>query len=472
MNLHHLLDTIERESLPVDPTMVRLAYDCAAKAHAGQRRLSGEPYIAHPTAVAVTLAGMRLDETTIVAALLHDVPEDAGVPLSTLEREFGTEVARLVAGVTKLGTIKYRGVERYLENLRKMFVALASDVRVVLIKFADRLNNLHTLNALPPVKQKRIARETMEIYAPIADRLGMGEMKGALEDLSFPFLYPEEAAWIDRLVAERSRDQARYLERVERVLAKDLAGAGIRPSDIHGRAKHRWSLYRKLMSHERDIDRVYDLVALRIIVADVAACYATLGVIHHRWRPLKGRIKDYIATPKPNGYQSLHTTVFCEEGRIVELQVRSAEMHQRAEFGIAAHWHYKHGARGAPPPPEWLRQLTQTSTVLSQRTIENLKLDFFKSRIFVFTPKGDVVDLPEHSTPIDFAYQIHSDVGNRAVLARINEQVAKLTDTLKSGDICKIVIDKKKVRPSAEWLRIVKTQTAREQIKRALKGRT
>ncbi|OHA56772.1 MAG: hypothetical protein A2441_01565 [Candidatus Veblenbacteria bacterium RIFOXYC2_FULL_42_11] len=458
-----------------DLTMLELAYDFANKAHAGQKRLDGTDYITHSLATALTLAKMNLDQDTIIAGLLHDVPEDTAIPLEEVEKNFGPQVGKLVRGVTKLGKIKYRGLERYAENLRKMFVAMAEDVRVVIIKLTDRLHNLETLDSLPPVKQQRIARETLEIYAPIANRLGIGELKGELEDLAFRYVYPEEYTWVVKQSKTRLEDQLAYINEVIEKLKELLQKNGVKFISIHGRMKHLYSLYRKLQRKDMDISKVYDLVAVRIIVNNEADCYHVLGLLHSQWKPLPGRIKDYIAQAKPNGYRSLHTTVFGEAGRIVEFQIRDTEMHDHAEYGIAAHWHYKEGRQAELKlPPEqlkWITELLQWQKEISdnEQYLDSLKLDIFQNRIFVFTPKGDVIDLPEDATPVDFAYYIHSDIGNRCTGARINEKMSPLDTMLKSGDLVEIIVDKNRAGPAEDWLKFAKTNMARTHIKSFLK---
>lgn len=459
-----------------DTELVNKAWRFALQAHKGQKRFSGEDYIIHPLSTAYILAKMGLDSPTVAAALLHDVADDTPITIQDIEKEFGKEIAFLVSGVTKLGKIKFRGKTRQIENLRKMFLAMAEDIRVVLIKIADRLHNMETLSAVPERKHQRIALETLEIYAPLANRLGMGELKGQLEDLSFPYIYPEEYQWLADNVRERYEERKKYLKRVEPILEEILAREQIRPVEIHSRAKHYFSLYKKLLKNDRDFDKIYDLVALRIILRNIDDCYAALGIIHQRWRPLLGRIKDYIALPKPNGYQSLHTTIFCNGGKITEIQLRTPEMHERAEHGIAAHWAYNE--KGKPRSGvvvdsrelAWVKQLTEWQSQLgnSEEFLESLKIDFFKDRIFVFTPKGDVVDLPEGATPVDFAYQIHSEIGHQCAGARINGKVAPLNYNLKNGDVVEILIQRNK-KPSASWLDFVKTNTAISRIKDIVK---
>ncbi|MBI2443703.1 MAG: bifunctional (p)ppGpp synthetase/guanosine-3',5'-bis(diphosphate) 3'-pyrophosphohydrolase [Candidatus Magasanikbacteria bacterium] len=455
-----------------DLDLVWLAYEVAESAHRGQTRKSGEPYITHPLAVAYILASLRIDLPIVIAALLHDVPEDTAVTLEEIEKNFGADVASMIRGITKLGKLKYRGVERYIENLRKMFVAMAEDVRVMIIKFADRVHNLLTLEALEEEKRYRVALESLEIFAPIANRLGMGEFKGLLEDLSFPWVYPKEYERVKRLRDELLSGSEAVIESVLNRLREELTASGIRYLDIHGRKKQLYSFYQKLLKKEGETEKIYDIIALRIIVPDVSDCYAALGVLHKLWRPLKGRIKDYIAQPKPNGYQSLHTTVFCANGQVVEFQIRTLAMHQEAEYGVAAHWHYDEGGRRLPSRDiGWAKELAriQQEVLVSASALEELKVDFFRSRIFVFTPAGDVIDLPEDATPVDFAYHIHSEVGNTCTGTRVNDQLVGLDTLLKSGDVVEIITDKNRRGPSPDWLKIAKTHVARSHIKSGLK---
>jgi len=475
------IEDIIQEALQNDPNAsvetLRAAFAFADEAHAGQKRASGEPYINHCLFTAMYLAEMRLPVNMIVAGLLHDVPEDTAKTSEEIEAKFGKDVATMIAGITKLGRIKYRGIERYVENLRKMFLAMAEDIRVIIIKFADRLHNLETLESLPPKKAYRVALESLEIYAPIANRLGMGEMKGRLEDASFKYVYPKEYEWTLSLAQSTREGKREYLTDVIEKTDQALAEAGVKHIEVHGRSKHLYSLYRKLLRQDRDIARIYDLIAVRVIAPTVADCYAALGVIHGVWTPLKGRIKDYIATPKPNGYSSLHTTVFCEEGEIVEFQIRTQELHNRAEYGIAAHWQYDehkgkedHVTRKAPVHMDWISQLSDLHHEASDtgqyiKMLEEMKIDLFKDRIFVFTPKGDVIELPEDSTPVDFAYQIHSDIGNKCTAAKVNNKMEQLNVMLKSGDVVEIVTDKSRKGPNPDWLNFVKTRYARSKIR-------
>ncbi len=473
-NITDLMEQIKTYYRKQDTDMVRLAYDFAEKAHRGQMRKSGEPYIIHPVATAMILAHMRIDPNIIVAALLHDVPEDTNVTIEEIEKNFGPDIAGMIKGITKLGKLKYRGVERYIENLRKMFVAMAEDIRVMIIKFADRVHNLSTLDALPPKKKHRIALESLEIYAPIANRLGIGEFKGLLEDLSFPHILPKEYEKTEALRQTLVSEREVYLQNVMEIVKAELKNAGINVLNVHGREKTLYSLYRKIMAKGgwENTEQIYDVVAIRIIVNSVSDCYAALGIIHKLWRPLKGRIKDYISQPKPNGYQSLHTTVFCVDGKIVEFQIRDKSMHDEAEYGIAAHWHYdERGARLPAKDIFWAKELADIQKNILEKLsdIDELKVDFFKNRIFVFTPKGDVIDLPEDATPIDFAYHIHTDIGNQCNGAKINDQLVSLDTPLKSGDVVEVFTDKNRKGPSQDWLKHVKTHQAKSKIKEKLK---
>ncbi|MBU2228782.1 RelA/SpoT family protein [Patescibacteria group bacterium] len=473
MTIQQLLNKIVKQNPKADLDLIRLAYDYAKDAHKGQKRASGEDYIQHPLHTASNLVEMGLDEKIIIAGLLHDVPEETSVSIEDIRKNFGKDIATMVAGITKLGKIKYRGMQRYVENLRKMFLAMAKDVRIILIKFADRMHNLSTLDALPEEKRRRIALETLEIYSPIANRLGMGEIKGVLEDLSFPYVLPEEYQWLIRETKGRITKETKYLEEVRREIKKILRKENIKFLSIHGRTKYLYSLYKKLLVKDKDFSKIYDLVALRIIVPTISDCYATLGIIHKYWKPLKGRIKDYIATPKPNGYQSLHTTVFCLNGKLVEFQIRTPEMHEFAEYGIAAHWHYsesgkpKSGESITIDSPSWIKDLVtiQKESKDKKRYLESIKVDIFQNRIFVFTPKGDVIDLPEASTPVDFAFHIHTDIGNKCIGSRVNDKIASLDTTLKSGDMVEIIIDKNRKKPSTDWLSFAKTHLAQEKIR-------
>ena len=452
---------------------VARAYEFARRAHSGQKRKTGEDYIHHSLATAYNLALLHMDLPTIIAGILHDVPEDTALTLNEVRKEFGNEVATLVAGITKLGTLKYRGIERYAENLRKMFVAMAQDLRIIIIKLADRLHNVQSLDAHRSDKALRIAKETMEIYAPIANRLGMFELKSQLEDYCFPYISPEEYAWVRSLVQDRLKSDRKYIDKVQKILYRELVKHHIPIVEIHGRVKHLYSLYKKLMIHGRDINKVYDLVAVRIIVPSVADCYSVLGVIHGRWTPLKGRVKDYIAQPKPNGYQSLHTSVFTDSGKVVEFQIRDQIMHEIAEYGIAAHSKYKEVKHQfySKRSLQWINELInwQKSIKDNLQYVKDIKNDIFQDRFFVFTPDGDVIDLPEDATPIDFAYHMHSELGAHTGGVLINQQISTLDHPLKSGDVIEIIKDKNRKRPSEDWLKITRTATAREKIRNQLR---
>ncbi|MCL6564694.1 MAG: bifunctional (p)ppGpp synthetase/guanosine-3',5'-bis(diphosphate) 3'-pyrophosphohydrolase, partial [Firmicutes bacterium] len=426
---------VEAES--TDPEVVRRAVEFAEQAHAGQRRASGEPFIAHPLAVASILADLKMDQQTIIAALLHDVVEDTAYTLRDIEAQFGPEVAELVDGVTKLDRLEVRTrEEEQAENLRKMFLAMAKDIRVILIKLADRLHNMRTLRHLPPDRARRIAEETMEIYAPLAHRLGIFHIKSELEDLAFQNLDPQGYQTMKELVAKKRQEREAVVAQVIRELSERLQAAGLR-GEISGRAKHLYSIYQKIHKG-RDFAQIYDLVAVRILVETVKDCYAALGLVHSLWKPVPGRFKDYIAMPKSNLYQSLHTTVVGPQGEPLEVQIRTFEMHHTAEFGVAAHWRYKEGGRPDPSFDQklsWLRQLLEWQRDMrdAREFMETLRVDLFADEVFVFTPKGDVIDLPAGSTPVDFAYRIHTDVGHHCVGAKVNGRIVPLSTPLQHG---------------------------------------
>lgn len=468
--------TVRSNHPKADLDLLRLGFEFARDAHAGQKRKTGEDYIYHSAATAQTLADMKLPPSIVIAGFLHDVPEDTPRTLEEIRENFGEDIASMIEGITKLGTIKYRGIERYLENLRKMFVAMAQDMRVIMIKFADRYHNLKTLYAHPRAKQIRIASEVLEIYAPIANRLGMHEMKGLLEEEAFKYLQPKEYNWVKQVISSHYAETEQVLRKEIEEVKKLLTAEQVSFLDIKGRQKQLYALYKKLLRHDRDISRVYDFVAIRIIVDDVADCYTTLGTIHKHRKPLKGRFKDYVAQPKPNGYSSLHTTVFTPEHDIIEVQIRTKEMEDAAEYGVAAHWYYHEEVASHPIKPrmEWIAELTKWQQELAQNQVylENLKLDVLKDRIFVFTPKGDVIDLPAEATPIDFAYHVHTDIGNGCVGARVNNQMSSLDKTLKSGDVVEILTNKQRKTPNPDWLKFAKTANARAKIKSALGKRS
>lgn len=454
-----------------DKALIEKAYNFANKAHEGQKRFSGEPYFVHLVEVGKNLAKMNMDSTTVAAGILHDTLEDADISEEDFEKEFGIEILFLVKGVTKLGKLKYRGLERHVESLRKFFIATGQDARVLVIKLADRLHNVMTLEHVREEKRKRIAIETLEIYAPIANRLGMGKIKGELEDYSFMHAFPNEYKKVNELLKEKINVEEGYIEKIHRSIQKELAKNNITHAHIDRRIKHIFSLYNKLKRNNMDIDKIYDIFALRIVVDNVEECYRTLGIIHSVWKPLPGRIKDYIALPKPNGYRSLHTTVFTGDGGMVEIQIRTKEMHDEAELGIASHSMYKEipsleSTKNADKKLLWIKQLAewQKHDAKSDEYLKSLKTDFFNDRVFVFTPKGDVIDLPDESSPLDFAYAIHSDVGDHVSSVRINGKMASLNTKLKNADIVEI-ITKSSNHPSRKWLDYAKTTMARKRIK-------
>ncbi len=444
-------------------------YACAH--HADQRRKSGEDFIIHPVGVAKICAGMRLDTETLCASLLHDTVEDTSASLEEVNEAFGEEIAGLVDGVTKLTGLTFQSRdEAQAENYRKMMVAMATDIRVILIKLADRLHNMRTIGAMPKQKQIDKARETIDIYAPIAHRLGIHAIKWELEDLAFQTLHPRKYAEIKALVAQQRAERERYVNQAGEYLAKELEELGI-DAEISGRAKHFYSIYSKMTKKGREFNEIYDLTAMRVIVGSVKDCYGAVGVIHSLWKPLPGRFKDFIAMPKFNMYQSLHTTVIGPEGRPLEIQIRTREMHDLAEFGIAAHWMYKESAaRDATDSDgklKWLRSLLdwQQDMADSREFIETLKVDLFEDEVFVFTPKGEVKSLAAGATPLDFAYEIHTDVGHRCVGAKVNGKIVPLSYQLRSGDIVEVLTSKRERGPSRDWLALVKTTRARNKIK-------
>ena len=466
----HLIDTIHSYLPKAKCDDVTKAYQLAEEAHKDQRRVSGEPYILHPLAVAQILADMKIDTTTITASLLHDVVEDTSYTLDDLKKMFGKEVAFLVDGVTKLSRLNYRTKEdQQLNSMRKMFLAMAKDVRVVVIKLADRLHNMRTLRYMRSDKQKRIAQETLEIFAPLAHRLGIFNIKWELEDLSFRYLEPDKYYdLVDQMKQKRHVREEIVNEAID-VLKKALDEAHIH-CEINGRPKHFYSIYKKMKKDNRDLSQVYDLFAIRVIVDDVKDCYGVLGIVHSLWKPLPYRFKDYIAMPKPNNYQSLHTTVIETRGQPVEIQIRTWEMHRIAEYGVAAHWRYKEGNQTANKDAfdekmGWLRNLLEWQDTSNPKEFVNaLKLDAFSDEVFVFSPRGDVIDLPQGAIPIDFAYRIHTDVGHRCVGAKINGKIVPLDYKLKNGDIVEIITSKVG-KPSLDWLNIVGSSESRSKIR-------
>jgi GTP pyrophosphokinase len=459
----------------LDVDTIRRAYDFAAEAHAGQTRASGEDYVSHPVEVATILASLRLDTFTIVAGLIHDTLEDTNIPVSEIEARFSPQVAAIVDGVTKMGRVEFgSATEQQVENYRKMLLSMASDARVILVKLADRLHNMRTLEHLTEPKRRRIAIETREIYAPLAHRLGMAAIRWELEDLSFKFLEPEAYADLSKKVRQRRRGREREVLEMQRPLEEALKEAGILAT-VSGRPKHLWSIHRKIERRGRPYEEIYDLMAMRVLTDTVQNCYAALGVIHSQWSPIPERFHDYIATPKSNMYRSLHTTVLGPGGRRYEIQIRTEEMHRTAEHGIAAHWRYKEGDTGhreseADEALSWFRQVIewQKDTKEPEEFMEFLRMDLFRGEIFVFTPEGDVKALPVGSTPIDFAFTVHTEIGYRCAGARINGRIAPLSRELKNGDSVEIITNPKQ-RPSRDWLAFVKTSRARQYIRQWLR---
>jgi GTP pyrophosphokinase len=472
----------DEAALPIDRTRVEEAFVFACEHHADQRRKSGEHFIVHPTAVAKICAGMRLDTETLVAALLHDTVEDTSASLEEVSELFGEEVMTLVDGVTKLTGITFTSRdEAQAENYRKMMVAMASDIRVILIKLADRLHNMRTIDAMPKQKQIEKAKETLEIYAPIAHRLGIHAIKWELEDLAFAALHPRKYQEIKGLVNQQREEREDYVNAAGDELARELEALGI-AARISGRAKHFYSIYSKMTKKGREFNEIYDLTAMRVVVDSVKDCYGTVGVIHSLWKPLPGRFKDFVAMPKFNMYQSLHTTVIGPEGLPLEIQIRTRDMHDMAEFGVAAHWMYKQDPRKGPNHPsagpegedklKWLRSMLDWQQELHdpKEFMESLRVDLFDEEVFVFTPKGEVKSLGQGATPLDFAYEVHTEVGHRCVGAKVNGKIVPLNYTLSSGDIVEILTSKRDRGPSRDWLALVKTTRARNKIKQFFKA--
>jgi GTP pyrophosphokinase len=450
--------------------LVEKAYNFALRAHEGQKRLSGEPYFIHPFETAKILARLGMDMQTIVAGLLHDTLEDTKITEEEVKNEFGDDILFLIKGVTKLGTLKYRGHERHVESLRKFFMAMSNDLRVVIVKFADRLHNLRTLEHIPEEKRHRIAVESIEVYAPLANRLGMGKLKGEIEDAAFPYAYPLEYKQIEEIIKDKKDLYEKNLSSVQKELEKELKKNKVKVVEMNYRMKHKYSLWKKLLKRDMDIEKIYDVIALRVVVDTVEDCYRVLGIVHSVWNPLPGRIKDYIAVPKPNGYRSIHTTIFTGIGGVAEIQIRTKEMHAEAAYGIAAHFAYKEQSHKKVEDDrnkfKWVEELKELKYFPDdpKRFINHLKMDFFNDRIFLFTPKGDVIDLPEDSTPLDFAYSIHSDVGNHTLGAKINSKMSPIFSELKNGDIVEIITNKDS-KPSSKWLDYAKTTVAKKHIR-------
>ncbi len=497
-SLHEITSTIDSLKSE-DKALIEKAYTFAEQSHTNQKRHSGEPYFNHLTETAKILAEYGMAATTVAAGLLHDTLEDTDVTREELEKEFGSEILFLVEGVTKLGTLRYHGADKHNESLRKLFVAMSQDIRVLMIKFADRLHNMRTLNHVPQEKQKRIAAETLEIYAPIAYRLGIRKLSRELEDLAFPYVHPEEYKKLKAELKQQYEDNVESVEKFLKSAKKALAEEGITNVRTEYRVKGVWSLFEKMRTNKKHIEEIYDILAIRIIVKTNEECYRVLGIIHGSWRPVPGKIKDYIAFPKPNGYQGLHTTIFTGDGNIVEVQIRTEEMHHNCEYGIASHIGYKsRGAKvgihqsiewiehllpkeinykstsvkgkAATDIPKWIKDLVEHHAAEGDHNTfrEGLRSDFFSRRIFVFTPHGDVVDLPQGSSPIDFAYSIHSAIANHAAGVKVNGKMVSLDYQLNNGDIIE-VITRPSSKPSLKWLEYAKTSLARRHINAAIK---
>ncbi len=492
-----------------DRRLIQKAYDYTKEAHDGQKRKSGEPYCSHLFFVGLHLAKMGMGPNTIAAGLLHDTIEDTDITSDNIRTEFGEEILFLVEGVTKLSSVRYYGTDRHNESLRKLFVATSQDIRVLIIKLVDRLHNMQTLSFVPQEKQLRIATETLQIYVPVAHRLGMGLIRKELEDLAFPYVYPEEYKKVCDLLEQRTKKTQELLERERKILQKNLADEGLLDFHTSYRVKGLYSLYHKLKRKDWDIDQVYDLLAMRVVVETIEDCYKAMGIIHKLWRPIPKRIKDYINLPKPNGYQSIHTTVITKAGTILEIQIRTQKMHHEAEYGVAAHIIYKETTTGTKAGggswftnlvpslfrpfawrdnpteedlditkdvspkekiPQWIHQIGEMYTqdkTSGNEFIDDMRSDFFNNRIFVFTPNGDVVDLPSGAVPIDFAYAIHSEIGNHIAGVKVNQKMVQLDTPLKNGDIVEIET-KKSAKPSPKWVQIAQTSIAKRRIKAAL----
>ena len=469
-----ILKRLEENYTGKDLALLTRAYDFSKEAHANQKRASGEEYFIHPCTVAGILADLGLDASTVAAAFLHDVIEDTPVSEGDIKKEFGPEVLELVLGVTKLEKIHFNSKEEeQAENFRKIFVAMAKDIRVIIIKLADRLHNMRSLNFLSPERQQRMARETLDVYAPLAHRLGISQIKCELEDLCLKYLEPDFYEYLSTSIEERIKSTGELVDHVVEEVNQMLCDSKI-SGEVYGRKKHLYSIYRKMRERNKTLDQIYDLVAIRILVNTVDECYEVFGKIHHKWKPVPGRIKDYIATPKPNMYRSLHTTVVTNYGKVFEIQIRTYEMNHAAEYGIAAHWKYKEKKQVADDLDtrlSWIREVMEWQGGLkdSKEFLNSLKGDIYSSEVLVFTPKGDIISLPKDATPLDFAYNIHSAVGNKCVGAKVNSKIVPLNTVLQVGDVVEIITSQNSKGPSWDWLKIVKSSSARVKIKQFFK---
>lgn len=476
MEIAKLLTDIKEINPKADVELIRHAYNFAKDTYGNAKRLSGQTLLDHCLEIAYHVAQIKLDTACIAATILHETTEKCNVDIKTIAKEFGTDVANLVEGVTNVSKVEHYGAKRNTENLRKLFLAMARDLRVILIKLVNRVHGLKTIDVFPPEKQKRLAQETLEIYSPLANRLGMGQIQAQLEDLAFPYVYPAQHQWLQLQIKVKYEAKEKEISKIKALVRKELEKNDVSIIDIYGRTKHLYSLWRKLQRYDMDMSRIYDLLAIRVILNSVDDCYKAMGLIHKICKPMPGRIKDYIASPKPNGYQSLHTTVFGPNDIIAEIQIRTNEMHQRAEYGVASHWYYseRKGFRDylrrliskSPKELAWVDEMAkrQKSIVNSESTIEDLKIDFLKDRIFVFTPQGDVLDLPDKSTPIDFAYYVHSEIGNTFVGAKINDAIVSMDTELKNGDVVEIITSPS-AHPTQKWLSVANSSLARHHIR-------
>lgn len=479
LRLSDIIELVKSYHPQADVDLIRKAYVYSAKVHAGQVRKSGEPYLVHPLEVAKLLATLKLDEASICTGLLHDTVEDTLATVDEIKQLFGAEIAQLVDGVTKLSQVTFQSSEeKQAENFRKMLVAMSQDIRVLLVKLADRLHNMRTLQFMRPEKQEAIALETMEIYAPLANRLGIGWLKVELEDLSFKYLRPEEFVDLKEKVGTTRRDRQRFIDEVSKDITKALTDAGMKHFEVTGRPKHLWSIYRKMVDKSLAFEDIHDLIAFRVLVDTLGQCYEALGHIHALWRPVPGKFKDYIAMPKPNGYRSLHTTLLGPKGERIEVQIRTRDMHEIAESGIAAHWKYKERGSASVASLDmakeggflWLKQLMDWQRTLKDPSefLDSVKVDLFAEEVYVFTPKGSVIELPRGATPVDFAFAIHSDIGMQCVGAKVNNRMVPLRYVLENGDTCEIITQSGQ-QPKKDWLEFVKTSKARTKIRTVLR---